>query len=244
MYTRLLRSPFAVAALFAGLALPALPQAQQPTTVITPHEACCGVITANGYRLTAVLDSMNVEKLWLNHRHINWETGEADRPADFTGSDTSSHCSSFAAAVGERLHIYMLRPPDHRQTFLASAQAEWFHTKGGENGWLPLAGQAHEQRAQQLANQGNLVVIVYESPDEHKPGHIAIVRPSLKSPDDLRIQGPEITQAGAENYQDSIAARSFVHHPGAWPDGVRYYYHPVDWATLPPAPAATSAVTH
>jgi hypothetical protein len=35
-----------------------------------------------------------------------------------------------------------------------------------------------------------------------------------------------------ENYNDSIAARSFVHHPGAWPNGVHYYWHLVDWSTL------------
>jgi hypothetical protein len=32
-----------------------------------------------------------------------------------------------------------------------------------------------------FANHGALVVVVYETPDSQKPGHIAIVRPSEKS---------------------------------------------------------------
>jgi hypothetical protein len=201
-----------------------------------PHEACCGAITPEGYRLGDVLDSMNVEQHWLVHQHINWETGENDRPPDYHGHDMASHCSAFAAAVGERLNVYMLRPPDHPQTFLASAQAEWFHAKDGVGkGWQPLVGEGHEQRAQELANKGNLVVIVYESPVPDKPGHIAVVRPSEKSPEALRTEGPQIAQAGMENHNNSIAALSFIHHPGAWPDGVRYYWHAVDWATVPPA---------
>ena len=199
-----------------------------------PHEACCGAITPEGYRLADVIDSMNVEQRWLSHEHVNWETGERDEPAGSVGHDRATHCSAFAAAVGERLKVYMLRPPDHPQTLLASAQAEWFHDKDAlGDGWRPLDGPGHEQRAQELANQGNLAVIVYESPDPHKPGHIAIVRPSEKSADALRSEGPQIAQAGAENHNSSIAALSFVHHPGAWPDGVRYYWHVVDWSSIP-----------
>ena len=66
-------------------------------------EPCCGVITSQGQQLVAVLDSMNVEKRWLAHEHINWETGEADEPATYNGPGKSSHCSAFTAAVGERL---------------------------------------------------------------------------------------------------------------------------------------------
>jgi hypothetical protein len=196
-------------------------------------EPCCGVITPQGNQLAAILDSMNVEKRWLAHEHINWETGEADEPATYTGPGKSSHCSAFAAAVGERLNVYMLRPPDHSQILLASAQAEWFHDKSGTNsGWKPIQGADHDRWAQELANQGNLVVIVYESPDPHKPGHIVIVRPSDKSLDALHKDGPQIAQAGMENYNSSIAANSFNHHPGAWPNGVHYYWHFVDWSKV------------
>jgi len=226
------------ALLAAGLAFTST-TTHHPTVhaqTITPHESCCGAITPAGYRLAALIDSMDVEQFWQAHEHINWETGKPDRPSDYHGHDTATHCSAFAAAVGERLNVYMLRPPDHPQTLLASAQAEWFHSRDGEHkGWQALVGPGHEQRAQELANQGNLAVIVYESPDPHKPGHIAIIRPSEKSPDAFRTEGPQIAQAGAENHNSSIAARSFTHHPGAWPNGVRYYWHPVDWSTIPEA---------
>jgi hypothetical protein len=229
------RSSLLMAALLGtGLALPsAAHRAAVVQAARAPHESCCGAITPDGYRLAEMIDSMDVENNWLAHEHVDWETGKADRPADYVGHDKATHCSAFAAAVGERLHVYMLRPPDHPQTFLASAQAEWFHERSGvSEGWLPLVGPGHEQRAQELANQGNLAVIVYESPDPHKPGHIAIVRPSEKSAEALQQEGPQIAQAGAKNHNSSIAALSFTHHPGAWPDGVRYYWHRVDWSSV------------
>ena len=202
---------------------------------------CCGEITPEGHRLAAVIDSMKVETHWLAHEHVNWETGEADRPATYVGPDKATHCSSFAAAVGERLNVYMLRPPQHPQQLLASAQAQWFHGSDGlDKGWKELTGAGHERWAQELANQGNLVVIVYESPDPHKPGHIIVVRPSEKSAAALQKDGPEIAQAGTTNHNDSVAAHSFGSHPGAWPDGVHYYWHFVDWSKVPavaPAPA-------
>jgi hypothetical protein len=209
---------------------------QSPPPASAASQPCCGVITPEGQRLTHLLDSMDVQHRWLVHEHIDWETGAPDRPIGYTGPGTSSHCSAFAAAVAERLNVYMLRPPDHSQILLASAQAEWFHENPGTNsGWKALTGTGHERWAQELANQGNLVVIVYESPDPHKPGHIVIVRPSGKSLAALNKEGPQITQAGMENFNSSIAANSFTHHPGAWPDNVRYYWHFVDWARLKPA---------
>jgi hypothetical protein len=238
-----IRTPLLMAALLAmGVSFTsAAHRAAVVQAAQTPHESCCGAITTNGYRLADLIDSMDVENHWLAHEHVDWETGKADRPSDYVGHDRATHCSAFAAAVGERLHVYMLRPPDHPQTFLASAQAEWFHESGGVgDGWLPLTGPGHEQRAQELANKGNLAVIVYESPDPHKPGHIAIVRPSEKSAEALEKEGPQIAQAGSQNHNSSIAALSFTHHPGAWPDGVRYYWHPVDWSSIPAGPAGAS----
>lgn len=145
---------------------------------------------------------------------------EADGTA---ATDIHTHCSAFAAAIGERLGIYMLRPPDHPQTLLASAQTHWFATPAGAAaGWKPVADA---RTAQTLANQGNLVVVAYESPNPHKPGHIAIVRPSEKSMEALLQEGPEITQAGTTNHTDWTVAEGFRGHRGAWPDGVRYFVH-------------------
>jgi hypothetical protein len=209
--------------------------AVQAAQAAVANGPCCGAITPEGHRLADLLDSMHVEQRWLAHEHVNWETGEADEPATYAGPGKSTHCSAFAAAVGERLNVYMLRPPEHSQILLASAQTQWFHSDGGaKSGWKPLEGPGHDRWAQELANQGNLVVIAYESPDPHKPGHIVIVRPSEKSLDALHSEGPQIAQAGTQNYTSSIAARSFENHAGAWPDGVRYYWHFVDWTSIKP----------
>ena len=227
---RCLLAAFVFGTEFAGTgSTRALPAAQTQAA----EASCCGVITPEGHRLADLLDSMHVENLWLAHNHVNWETGEADRPETYQGPGRATHCSAFAAAVAERLNVYMLRPPEHSQILLASAQAEWFHDKNAASmGWKALDGPGHDRWAQELANQGNLVVIVYESPDPHKPGHIVIVRPSEKSLDAMRKEGPQVAEAGTENYSSYVAARSFTHHPGAWPDGVHYYWHFVDWSSV------------
>lgn len=174
---------------------------------------------------------MHVEQLWRAHEHINWKTGEPDRSTAYVGPGRATHCSAFAAAVGERLGVYMLRPPEHSQILLASAQTRWFRTpEGASQGWVPLDGKDRERRAQSLANQGNLVVIAYESPNPRAPGHIVVVRPVEKTNAALVEEGPEVAEAAGDNHSDFIAAKSFTHHPGAWPDGVRYYWHVVDWS--------------
>ena len=188
--------------------------------------SCCGSISSAGRRLEAVLDGMNVESLWLAHEHVNWETGEPDKDADYAGPGRSTHCSAFAAAVGKKLGVYLLRPPEHGQILLANAQAEWFRAPGGkQKGWRELR-TAHE--AQSLANQGNLVVVVYESPDPYKPGHVAVVRPAHRLERLLEQNGPEITQAGQKNYLKTSTKVGFQAHPGAWPAGVRYYAHSIE----------------
>lgn len=118
--------------------------------------SCCGPITDQGRRLLSVLDATNVESLWLAHEHVNWETGEPDKTEDYTGPGRSTHCSAFAAAIGKRLRVYMLRPPEHGQILLANAQAKWFRSPSGkQSGWQPVR-DAHD--AQSPANRRNLVV--------------------------------------------------------------------------------------
>ena len=188
--------------------------------------SCCGPISARGQRLLAVLDGMNVETLWLAHEHVNWETGEPDKGADYTGPGQSTHCSAFAAAVGKRLGVYMLRPPEHGQILLANAQAEWFRSAAGkEGGWRPVRDALE---AQSMANRGNLVVVVFESPDPHRPGHVAIVRPALRPARLLEENGPEIIQAGQKNHIKTSTKAGFSAHAGAWPGGVLYYSHAFD----------------
>jgi hypothetical protein len=166
---------------------------------------------------------MNVESLWLAHEHVNWETGEPDKGADYEGPGNHSHCSAFAAAAAKRLGVYLLRPPEHGQLLLANAQAEWLSSAAArKSGWQSVADM---REAQRLANQGNLVLVLFQNPSKHVPGHIAIVRPSEKSLKALREDGPRIIQAGNHNHASTNVRIGFQNHPGAWPDGVLYYVH-------------------
>lgn len=187
--------------------------------------SCCGPITAGGQKLLSVLDNSNVEHLWLNHQYVNWETGEPDDSVPPGAHGNHSHCSAYVAAISERLGVYILRPPEHSQILLANAQAEWLsNSPGRDAGWTQVNGAL---QAQKLANEGMLVIISYESPYSDKSGHIVIVRPSQISLDALNQSGPKITQAGDKNWLQANAADVFSAHPGAWPDGVKYYSHAI-----------------
>jgi hypothetical protein len=208
--------------LLAAIAGPCL---QPPLVALPKHEPCCGSIAPAGDHLASVLDDMNVESLWIAGQHINWETGEPDRGGDYEGPGNHTHCSAFSAAVAKRLGIYLLRPPEHGQSLLANAQSKWLETAAAEKeAWQRVPRM---QQAQSLANQGKLVVVVYANPDSHVPGHVAIVRPSEKSVHALEDNGPEIIQAGTHNHNRTNVRIGFSNHPGAWPDGVSYYAHPI-----------------
>jgi len=130
-------------------------------------------ITPAGKHLAEVLDSMQVEKHWLAGETVHWRTGKPDPK----GKQGATHCSAFVAAVGARLGIYLLRPPEHSQELLASAQHRWLEKEGREHGWKLVSSP---WKAQELANRGVLVVASFQNPDRHKPGHIAVVRPQYK----------------------------------------------------------------
>ena len=166
----------------------------------TAEAPCCGPITPAGKRLLAVQDGMNVESLWLAQEHVNWETGEPDKDADYEGPGKSTHCSAFAAAVGKKLGVYMLRPPEHGQVLLASAQARWFHSQeGSAAGWR---GARDAKEAQRLANKGAFVVVgVQRALTPTSQDTIAIVRPSIKSSGELAEDGPGSHPGGATQSQ-------------------------------------------
>jgi hypothetical protein len=209
-------------------------QAQIPAALpIAQDGPCCGPITPKAQRILAVLDASNVENLWLRASSIEWDTGEPKASKGWDNKET--HCSAFAAAMGMRLGVYLLRPPYHPQMMLSSAQGAWLRSPDASNvGWWKVDGPA---QAQALANSGRLVVIVYESPEVDKHGHIAIVRPNDKRTlAQIEESGTEITQAGGHNYLRTTEARGFHGHKGAWPNGVEYFAH-----DLPDqAPASTN----
>jgi len=189
-------------------------QEARPTIAITPA----------GQHLAEALDRMNVEHHWLAGKSVKWRTGEIiDKPV--TDGKSHTHCSAFVAAAAEKLGVYILRPPKHSATLLANAQYDWLGGEGRNEGWTLVATGLE---AQQLANRGYLVVAVYKESDSKKPGHIAVVRPSTKSEAKIREEGPQIIQAGKDNYASTSIKEGFKHHRAAFRDGlIRFFTHPV-----------------
>jgi hypothetical protein len=184
-------------------------------------------IGSGGRQLLVFLDSLQVEQRWIAGAHVNWRTGEPDgKSVSATGAH--SHCSALVAAACEKLGVYILRPPEHSQTLLANAQYDWLIEHGAEEGWIPVRGAAE---AQNDANRGMLVVAAYRNSRTREPGHIAIVRPSDRSEKSVRDDGPQVFQAGQENYASAPLKVGFRHHPDAWKrEEVRFFTHEILWA--------------
>lgn len=185
---------------------------------------CCGPVTEAGARLAVYLDSTGVDRLWLPGFKVNWETGAAISAWDDDKPHT--HCSAFVASIAKRLGVYVLRPPDHSAVLLANAQMGWLRSpEAVADGWRPLPDAT---AAQTRANLGELVLAAFENPDPHRPGHIAIVRPSDIDSAALSAEGPLVIQAGGHNAFSEPLARGFANHRGAWIAGggsVRFFAH-------------------
>lgn len=183
-----------------------------------------GEISPAGQRLARELDAMDIENKWLAGVHIDWDTGLPDgRPIRSPGRHT--HCSAFVASAAKRFGIYILRPPQHGQVLLANAQNEWLAAGGAAEGWEPVRDGFEAQR---LANRGFLVVASYHNHRDNKPGHIAIVRPSLKSGEQIAEEGPDIIQAGTVNSSSISVKAGFAGHIYAWRNNeIDYYAHRV-----------------
>lgn len=182
-------------------------------------------------RVFARIDALDVEHRWPAGVHVDWESGLPDgKRISVTFEHKHTHCSAFVASAAKDLGVYILRPPEHKATLLANAQYEWLASDAGAKaGWRALSDAMSAQRE---SNAGALVVAAYRNHKLDRPGHIAIVRPSNKSAQDIARDGPEITQAGAHNYRDTNLREGFAGHPGAWgKQEVRYYAHAVDAAS-------------
>jgi hypothetical protein len=192
-----------------------------PTTALRAQ-----AISPQGERLVKLLDSMDVEHLWIAKEYVHWKSGKPiDKPVNDEKPHT--HCSAFAAAVADRLKIYLLHPPEHGATDLANAQCDWLPGPGAAQGWQPIATP---EDAQAMANAGNLVVVVYKEDDPKRHGHAAVIRPAEKSRAQIQSEGPQVAQAGMENFANVPLATGFRHHPSAWEGHrVRFYAHAVDW---------------
>jgi len=232
-FTRRLRQPRTHIALLLLLASSFClsPSAAQPSHPDAPTPApsqpapqgqpCCGPVTRAGQALVAQLDATGVDHLWLAGQHVNWQTGEPDSGSEDRGHGRASHCSAFVGAFAQQQGVYVLRPPQHSQILLATAQVAWLSSPAAQQaGWQPLQDM---RQAQTLANQGRLVLAAFPSPQPRKPGHIAIVRPAELSESELQANGPQITQAGQQNYLSTTTRQGFRLHHGAWPEGIRYF---------------------
>ena len=195
--------------------------------------AGAGEISSDGQRLAGVLDSMHVEQLWLPGHSVNWRTGE---PSKTTHTNTllmqvkgtiHTHCSAFAAAAAEKMGLYLLHPPEHSSVLLANAQQDWLRGAGTNQGWHAVSSPL---LAQQLANQGQFVVVTYKNPDPDTPGHIAVVRPSIKDDQEILAHGPKIIQAGSHNYQSTsveVGFRRALRH-----GQLLYFAHEIVWPSV------------
>ncbi len=214
---------FALTLGLLGLTMTAGRSAAQP---------CCGPITPDGRRLAMILDATGVDHLWIAGHHVDWRSGEPDQSRP-DGREAATHCSAFVAAIGARLGAYVLRPPEHPQELLASAQMGWLRSDGPRHGWRILPDYAATQRA---ANRGDLALEAFENPDPHRAGHIAIIRPGEQTLAELNSDGPPETQAGAQNAISTTTAAGFHHHRGAWIPGgggsMGYYAHAIDWKSV------------
>jgi hypothetical protein len=181
-------------------------------------------ISEGGQKLGAFFDSLDVTEKWLGGQRIEWLSGKQNNAAHGV---FKSHCSAFVASAADRLGIYILRPPAHKQLLLANAQYTWLKNQGSEFGWLAITNDIDAQR---IANRGCLVVVVFQNPKQHKPGHIALIRPSDKSDALLQDEGPQLIQAGRENYNSIALIHGFRHHIHEANDQTLIYYgHNTTW---------------
>jgi hypothetical protein len=183
-------------------------------------------VAPTGEKLNEFLDGLEVTKRWLPNRYVDWTTGTA---LGKFRHGYGTHCSTFVAAAASKLGVYILRPPE-QGGLLANAQYRWLQNQGPQNGWAAV--DSH-QTAQKIANQGCLVVISYANPNKRRPGHIAIVRPSDKSKEEINTKGPQIIQAGQKNYNSTTLSKGFRNHQQAFrKHRIRYFAHETPFCRL------------
>jgi len=182
-------------------------------------------ISEAGQKWLAVLDRADVEHHWLAGVHVDWRTGEPDGKPE-REPEHATHCSAFVAALAEQLNVPLLRPPEHKTHLLANAQFDWLVSAGPSQGWTPVATPLE---AQQRANRGEWVLAVYKARKEGSHGHIAVVRPAVRTAEEIDADGPQITQAGKHNHQSATLAVGFDQHRDAWGGAraVRFFAHPL-----------------
>ncbi len=178
-------------------------------------------VTHRGHALSQVLDAMNVERLWLPGRDVDWKTG-APREAAAAAGRPRTHSADFFVAACRRLGIDIPRPTVPSEANAANTLCDWLRAEGLTHGWKTVKGPVE---AQEGANAGAVIIATFKSADPDRDGHVAIVRPSTKSEQSVREEGPQVTQAGPENFRSASLKTGLRQFAGAWPAGVRYFAH-------------------
>ena len=191
--------------------------------IIAVHAQDTIPLSASGEKLCDFYLKMDVEANWLSGHHVVWDTGQPDMPQSIHGNKT--HCSAFAAAACKKAGVYLLCPPQHGQVLLANAQYKWLQT--GEalaNGWQELKDTSRYQDAQQSANNGSIVIAIYQNTDSSKPGHTALIMPTERSLALLQNEGPECIMAGIHNHNYISLKNAFSNHIQSWPENeIRFF---------------------
>lgn len=184
-----------------------------------PLTASAYPVTATGQELNKFLDGLDVANRWLPNRVVDWKSGKS--LSRYSGP-AGTHCSTFVAAAATKLGVDILTP-QHHGAMLANAQFDWLEHKGDVHGWSSVDDH---QLAQQIANQGCLVVVAYANPNRNRSGHVAIIRPSNKTATEIAEKGPQIIQAGRKNYTSTNLSNGFRRHNVAFNNGrIVYYAH-------------------
>lgn len=186
------------------------------------------VLFEEGKQLSRLYKSMDIEHLWQSGKHVDWETGVADNP--YATSGIKTHCSAFAAAACKKMGIYLLRPPEHSEILLASAQFDWLKSESAHNlGWRQISDPNLLNvyiKAQDYANKGMMVVASYKNINPYKPGHIAIVTPSNLSVEEVSKKGPKLIMSSNKNYSSIDFIDGFKRHIKSFPEkDILFFYN-------------------
>ena len=180
-------------------------------------------VARRGHSLSRELDAMNVERLWLSGRDVDEKTGATRKTPDIKDGSLT-HSGAFVAAACARLGVDLPRPGARTEADVS----DWLGAEGRSHGWKSIKDPIE---AQKRANAGEVVVAAFKAADPAGGGHVALVRPSTKTKRAVREEGPQVIQAGLENFRSTSLKTGFRHHPEAWPRGVQFFAH--EWPAPP-----------
>jgi len=162
-------------------------------------------------RLFNLLDTYDMETKWLPGYNVDCETGEYMPPKSTWVK--SSHCSCFVYRVCNDLNVKLIGTKEgFNQYKLSTNQLKWLNSdEGKKSGWKKIQGNVTESyvNANKEANKGNLVLAGIEE-DENVLGHISIVRPSNRTDDMIKRDGPDTIASSKINSRSVFLREDFM----------------------------------